>query len=111
MSVNKIHFAFATILAFACAVPVLAQRSSTPPGDAEKGATTYMEVGCYACHGTVGQGGSIAGPKLAPNPLPFFVFEAQLRNPVRAMPRYSKDLLSDQEAANIYAYLASIKAE
>lgn len=103
---DRKHLALAGALLFACAVPVLAQPSPPPPGDPVRGAQSYIDAGCGVCHGTIGHGGSIAGPKLAPDPVPFFVFDTQLRNPARTMPRYSKELLSDQEAADIYAFLA-----
>ena len=47
-------------------------------GDAKAGATVFMTVGCYTCHGTVGQGG--VGPRLAPNPLPMAAFANFVRN-------------------------------
>ena len=31
--------------------------AQAPPGDAARGKPAYMKHGCYACHGTVGQGG------------------------------------------------------
>src|SRR5262249_38956115 len=37
-----------------------------------------MRAGCWQCHGTVGQGGA-AGPKLAPDPLPFDALSSFVR--------------------------------
>jgi len=69
-----------------------------------------MKYQCYTCHGTVGQGGERgAGPKLAPNPFPWAGFEHQVRTPRQDMPPYRKAHLSDQELADIYAYVRSIK--
>ena len=34
---------------------------------AENGKKVYMAVGCWGCHGTVGQGG-VTGPKVGPDP-------------------------------------------
>jgi len=80
-------------------------------GSAERGMKLYQEKWCHSCHGTVGQGGERgAGPRIAPNPFPYEAFAAQTRRPRSSMPRYPVEVLSDQELADIYAYVASIKA-
>jgi mono/diheme cytochrome c family protein len=79
-----------------------------PPGDASHGQQVFMTVGCYACHGTVGQGAS-TGPKLAPGPIPFAAFQLQVRQPRQDMPRFGPQFLSDQDLADIYAYVQSIQ--
>ncbi len=80
-------------------------------GPVERGAKLYQEKGCHSCHGTAGQGGERgAGPKLAPSPFPYEAFAVQTRRPRASMPRYPVEVLSDQELADIYAYVASIKA-
>jgi ubiquinol-cytochrome c reductase cytochrome c subunit len=91
-----------------------AQGTAPPPGDPKLGAALWMRDGCYECHGTVAQGSGArvggTGPMLAPKPLPFSVVLSQLRRPINVMPPYSTAVLSDQDAANIYAYLMSIPA-
>jgi len=77
-----------------------------PNGDAERGKELFESVGCFQCHGFVGQGGG-AGPAIAP-PMAFPPFELQLRTPRAVMIPYSEDVLSDQAAADIHAYLASL---
>ena len=79
-----------------------------PSGDARSGRVTYMRLGCYQCHGTSGQGGGKVGPKIAPDPFSYADFLRQLRAPRAAMPVYTVIVLSDRDAANIHAYLASI---
>lgn len=74
---------------------------------AENGRRVYMAVGCWGCHGTVGQGG-ITGPKLAPDPLPYDVFSAFVRTTDRAMPPYREPVLQDTDLADIHAYLQSL---
>ena len=81
-------------------------RSADAP-DAERGFETYMRVGCFQCHGTVGQG-PISGPKLAPDPLPMEAIRAYIRAPAQVMPPYVESVLSDGEVADIHAYLESI---
>ncbi len=74
---------------------------------AENGKNAYMKFGCWGCHGTVGQGG-IAGPKLAPDPMPVEAFNAYVRTSNRAMPPYREAVLSNEDLADIYAYMQSI---
>jgi ubiquinol-cytochrome c reductase cytochrome c subunit len=83
---------------------VLAQ--SAPDGDAARGQSLYESTGCYECHGFIGQGGA-PGPAIAP-PMPFEPFVLQLRQPRLVMIPYSEIVLSDQDAADIYAYLSSL---
>jgi ubiquinol-cytochrome c reductase cytochrome c subunit len=73
----------------------------------EKGKQLYVKHGCWQCHGFVGQGG-IAGPKIAPDPLPLEAMSNFIRNSNRAMPPYREAVLSNADLAEIHAYLASI---
>jgi ubiquinol-cytochrome c reductase cytochrome c subunit len=81
-------------------------QDGAPRGNAENGKRLFDTKTCYACHGYVGQG-SREGPRIAP-PMPFAAFVAQLREPRGIMPPYKEALLSEQEAADIVAYLASL---
>jgi mono/diheme cytochrome c family protein len=88
----------------------LSAAAQAPSGSVERGKKLYQEKWCHSCHGTVGQGGERgAGPKIAPNPFPYEAFAMQTRRPRANMPRYPVEVLSDQEMADIYAYVASIK--
>ncbi len=91
-----------------------AQVTAPPPGNAKLGQALWMRDGCYECHGTVAQGSGAraggTGPMLAPKPLPFAAVHSQLRRPMNLMPAYSTAILSDQDAADIYAFLESIPA-
>jgi len=65
---------------------------------------------CYTCHGTVGQGGERGtGPQIAPSQWPLEAFAQQVRHPRQDMPRYAAKFVSDQELADIYAYVKTIK--
>ncbi len=75
--------------------------------DAARGQETYDRVGCALCHGSVGQG-PVSGPKLAPDPLPFVAIRDYIRAPAQIMPPYREATLSDEEIADIHAYLESI---
>ena len=81
-----------------------------PQANVARGKQLFMIYGCYACHGTQGAGGGIAGPKLAPNPLPLETITVRLRHPTSRMPPYSPKVISDAQIADIYAYLKSIPA-
>lgn len=87
----------------------LAAHAATSPNrsPAQRGRVLFVEKGCYACHGYVGQGG-VTGPKLAPDPLDLEALKGFIRNSAgTAMPAYSEHLVSDAEAADIHAWLAS----
>jgi mono/diheme cytochrome c family protein len=81
---------------------------AAPAGNAVNGKTLVMKIGCYQCHGNLGQGGA-AGPRIAPSPmLAFRAFATYLRSPRGEMPPYTAKVLSDQQLADIYAYLAAL---
>ena len=76
---------------------------------AEHGKTAFIQSGCWQCHGTMGQGSIMTsgGKRLAPDPLPWETFSAFVRSSNRAMPPFSEKILSDNDLADIYAYLQS----
>ncbi len=73
----------------------------------EVGQRLYESKGCYQCHGYAGQGG-VAGPRLAPEPIPIEAFRAIVRKPPNVMPAYSPRVLSDEELKAIYRFVASL---
>ena len=81
--------------------------ASAVAASAEKGKAAFLQHGCWQCHGYQGQGG-IAGLKLAPNPIPFETLSTFVRTTNRTMPPFSKDILSDEDLADIYAFLQAI---
>jgi mono/diheme cytochrome c family protein len=94
------------VLGFGAAA--LAQNAGT--GDAANGKRVYLADGCFECHGRVGQGGAMnyPAPALAQVEMPIESFMAFLRNGPNDMPAYSASVLSDKEAADIYAFLRSL---
>ncbi len=74
---------------------------------AEKGKEMFVQHGCWQCHGFVGQGG-ITGPKLGPDPLPLDSLSAFIRSSNGPMPPYPEKILSNEDLADIHAYLASV---
>jgi mono/diheme cytochrome c family protein len=94
---------YATLVALV--LEVCAAHAASP----EHGKAVFMKMGCWQCHGTVGQGGG-AGPRIAPDPLPYETFDAFVRTTSRAMPPYREKILSNADLADIHAYLQSIPA-
>jgi mono/diheme cytochrome c family protein len=86
-------------------VPAAGQEGSNPAGNAEHGKILYRETGCYQCHGLAGQGALMTGPRVSRTELPLDAFVNQLRHPVNQMPPYEAAIVSDRDAADIYAYL------
>ena len=76
--------------------------------NAVRGKQLYLATGCYQCHGTRGEGGGNAGPRLAPFPIPFEGLVLQLRHPRARMPVYTNVVMPDKNVADIYAYLQSV---
>ena len=103
---KRIIFAFAG-LALAIG-PACAQQASA--GNVENGKTLYLQVGCYQCHGYAGQGAQPTGPRVSRTELPLQGFLDQLRHPVNQMPPYEAAVLSDQDVADIYAYVRQMPA-
>ncbi len=99
-------WASVVVAIFSISLAVAAEQT----GDAANGKRLFMTVGCYECHGTTGAGGGLAGPRLAPNPLPFVGVKAKLRTASGRMPVFSEAVLRDSDIADIYAYLQSIPA-
>jgi mono/diheme cytochrome c family protein len=89
---------------------VCARAQDAPKGDAAKGKQLWLADGCSYCHGTVGQGGGgrSAGLRVAHPPLPFEAFLNQVRRPADEMPVYVESVLSNQDVADIFAYIRSL---
>jgi len=86
-------------------ITALAQNKA---GDAANSKRLLERNGCYQCHGYWGQGGN-AGARLAQTRLPFPAFSAFVRNPPSgSMPPFRAKVMSDQELADVYAYIKSI---
>ena len=101
--------AAATLLAATVAASsALAAQAAAPAGDAAKGKAIFDRTGCYQCHGTQGQGGREGARIAAPVPMQWPAFSNFVRTTRRNMPPYTDKVLSNQDLADIYAYLRSI---
>jgi mono/diheme cytochrome c family protein len=81
---------------------------SAPAGNAQNGKRLFERYGCYQCHDHDAKGG--AGARLAPNPVPFATFSRYVRRPTGEMPPYTPKVVSDENLADIYAFLQTIPA-
>ena len=108
MSSVSLAVGVAALAAAIAAAPAFSQ--DTPKGEVAAGKKVFLADGCYECHGRVGQGGAMNGPVpgLVKTKLPYAAFVSQLRNPSNDMPPYPVALLSDQQVADIFAYLQSL---
>lgn len=108
------HFSLKAAALIAVLVPALdpaaGQQASLPAGNAERGKALYRETGCYQCHGLAGQGAMMTGPRVSRTEFAFDGFLNQLRHPANQMPPYEAAILSDRDAADIYAYLRQMPA-
>lgn len=107
MTVRPRNAAFAAALLVLVLAGTAAAQQPPPPGDAAKGRRTYMANGCQNCHGSVGQGGG-PGPVVAQTRMTYPAFARQMRTPMNIMPAYATPLMSDQDLADVYAYLKGL---
>lgn len=75
-------------------------------GNADAGKKVFERMLCSACHGHEGQGGS-SGPRIGVKPPALPALIAYVRRPAGNMPPFSAKVISDQELADIHAYLTS----
>ena len=79
-----------------------------PSGDTKRGEDLYKKNGCWECHGYTGQTGN--GARLVSTALNANGFMNYLRNPrTNQMPLYSAKVISDQDAADLFAYIKTFK--
>jgi mono/diheme cytochrome c family protein len=96
------------LLATLVTVGVATVLAADKPANVARGKQLYIATGCYQCHGTTGEGGGNAGPRVAPSPMPYEGFLQQIRKPRARMPFYTAVVMPDQDVADIYAYLLTI---
>jgi mono/diheme cytochrome c family protein len=110
MSGFRVSAGLAALAAGLVIGPILLGHGAALAADAARGKILFTQkYGCYQCHGTEGQGSPITGPRLAPNPLPFEALSAFVRTSAREMPPFREQILPNEDLADIYAYLQSIK--
>jgi ubiquinol-cytochrome c reductase cytochrome c subunit len=87
------------------AAPAAQGGAQATTGDAARGKALYESFSCYSCHGFNGQTGN--GARLVPSRMNQQVFVAYLRAP-KQMPPYTAKILSDAQAADIFAFIQTL---
>ena len=101
-------FGLAALAAGLATLATFGSSAALAAGDAAKGKESFMKYGCWQCHGTVGQGSPVSGPKLAPEPMPLEAMSSFIRSSRRTMPPYRVEVLPEADLADIHAYLSSV---
>ena len=100
---NQAGFPIFTCLLLA-GMLLLAAACSSPQGKAEDGSRWYAMYRCSGCHGEDGRGGK--APQLAGYDGSFRSFKGKIRNSKSSiMPSYAPDRVTDQDIADMFAYL------
>jgi ubiquinol-cytochrome c reductase cytochrome c subunit len=86
----------------------LLEAQNAPAGNAATGKTLFAKIGCYQCHGREAQGATATGPRLGPGPIAYNRFVSYIRKPTGDMPPYTAKIVTEQQAADIYAFLQSL---
>src|SRR5258705_9278735 len=97
------HLMIKTLIVAFCLVPLLQAEDSAPVGDPVAGKRAWDARRCLNCHGKTAKGGF--GPDLAGRALTWAQFKHAVRNPWGVMPALSELQISDQDLANVAAYL------
>jgi mono/diheme cytochrome c family protein len=92
------------VYAFLQSVAPAATASESLKGNPDNGKRLFLAYGCYQCHGYQGAGAAIA-PRIGPPPISFAALLRYVRAPTGQMPPYTAKVASDQDFADIYAYL------
>jgi mono/diheme cytochrome c family protein len=90
------------------------QAGKLSPGNAQKGKVVFETLGCNKCHGSEGEGVSVAGqvggvPRIASTSLALPAFLQLVRKPKELMPPFGTDKASDSDLADVYAFLQTLK--
>ena len=97
--------ACATGLLAASAFFAVAAQAQAPAGNVQAGKDLYLKYSCYACHSYDGHGGP--GARLVPLAMTETRFTSFIRSP-RRMPPYTEKVLSNAQAADLFAYIKSL---
>lgn len=75
-------------------------------GNPANGQNLFFSLGCNVCHGDQGEG--LVGPTIAMTIVPLDRVIEQYRVPLEAMTEFPPDQVSDEEIADIYAWLQTV---
>ena len=87
---------------------VVVTACSSPEGNVADGQRWYRMHNCHGCHGETGDDGK--GPKISGLSMGYHSFKKRLRNAkTPIMPEYSEEQITDQDVADILAFLKAQK--
>ena len=75
-------------------------------GNPTNGQSLFFSLGCNVCHGDLGEG--LVGPTIAMTIVPLDRVITQYREPLEAMTAFPADQVSDEDIADIYAWLQTV---
>jgi len=108
---NPTVLAIAFALVVACplvhAQAPAAKSADTAAATVANGKRAFTSAGCVACHGAQGQGTAM-GIQIAPPPFELPALITYVRQPTGKMPPFAPGAVSDQQLADIYAFLKSV---
>lgn len=102
ISLKRLRYLLSGVLFLAVALAI--GGCSTPAGNIEDGKRWYSMHNCFACHGLHGDDGK--GPVVKDLEMSFWRFKRTIRDagsPI--MPKYPEEKISDQDVADLYAFL------
>ncbi len=101
---SKIYLYWMPVILLLMLTILMVSGCSTPMGNAEDGKRWYSMHNCFACHGPNGNDGK--GPVVNNLEMSYWKFERIIRDaksPI--MPKYPEEKISDQDVADLYAFL------
>ena len=112
---NNLIIKISKILKYAACFSLLFTKALSE--DSSEGEKLYLSHGCYSCHGYNGTGryplaNYISGIMTSEELFTMFLRLRADLNPVspsNSMPNYSKNVIDDSEAKQIYAYIKTFK--
>ena len=112
---NNLIIKISKILKYAACFSLLFTKALSE--DSSEGEKLYLSHGCYSCHGYNGTGryplaNDISGIMTSEELFTIFLRLRADLNPVspsNSMPNYSKNVIDDSEAKQIYAYIKTFK--
>src|SRR6202011_331480 len=105
-------FLIAAVASASLLVP--SQNPAAPPGgNSQNGKKVFEKLGCFRCHGSVGEGMAQTGkepapPKIASPHLSLQEFVRFVRAPKGQMPPFSPAQVTDDELSDVYAFLQTV---
>jgi mono/diheme cytochrome c family protein len=86
------------------------ENNVSAPANVKNGQQLFAKYGCSECHLSKGQGARATGVRLGPPQIPLSAFVSYVHQPTGEMPPYTQKTVTNEELADMYAYLNSMPA-